>query len=273
MNGPKIIVETSPYWHYTIDYMMSSIEVAGFSAIELWAAAPHYCFADAPEAMKERCVEICDCAKTHRLTIPVFSPEQMVKYPWNIASPDPYLEKKSMEIVSSYIDDAVKFGSDTIRIGTGWQHLDRCSEKNRQRSLINFRKLSQKAAEAGLTVITGTSGRQIGSFAWDLPSLKAYVEETEMDNVKAAVTLPELREAGMSYVSCRDYFEGKLGHLYLADTGGTVPGSGSADAGAFIAECEREGYEGRLSLQISFRDCILTPDRWIFDSAAWLKNS
>ena len=79
MNRAKIIVETSPYWHYTIDYMMSSIEAAGFSAIELWTAAPHYCFADAPEAMKGRRAEICDCAKAHGLTIPVFSPEQMVK--------------------------------------------------------------------------------------------------------------------------------------------------------------------------------------------------
>jgi sugar phosphate isomerase/epimerase len=96
MNRAKIIVETSPYWHYTIDYMMSSIEAAGFSAIELWTAAPHYCFADAPEAMKGRRAEICDCAKAHGLTIPVFSPEQMVKYPWNIASPDPYMEKKSI---------------------------------------------------------------------------------------------------------------------------------------------------------------------------------
>ena len=166
-----------------------------------------------------------------------------------------------------------RFGADTIRIGTGWQHLDCSSEQNRQRSIANFRELAQQAAEAGLTVIAGTSGRQIGSFARDLPSLKAYLEEAGMENVKAAVTLPELREAGMSYVSCRDYFEGKLGHLYLADTGGTVPGSGSADAEAFVAECDKEGYEGRLSLQISFRDCILTPDRWIFDSAAWLKNS
>ena len=231
MNRAKIIVETSPYWHYTIDYMMSSIEAAGFSAIELWTAAPHYCFADAPEAMKGRRAEICDCAKAHGLTIPVFSPEQMVKYPWNIASPDP-----------------------------------------RQRSIANFRELAQQAAEAGLTVIAGTSGRQIGSFARDLPSLKAYLEEAGMENVKAAVTLPELREAGMSYVSCRDYFEGKLGHLYLADTGGTVPGSGSADAEAFVAECDKEGYEGRLSLQISFRDCILTPDRWIFESAAWINE-
>lgn len=272
MNRAKIIVETSPYWHYTIDYMMSSIEAAGFSAIELWTAAPHYCFADAPEAMKGRRAEICDCAKAHGLTIPVFSPEQMVKYPWNIASPDPYMEKKSMEIVSSYIKDAAEFGADTIRIGTGWQHLDCSSEQNRQRSIANFRELAQQAAEAGLTVIAGTSGRQIGSFARDLPSLKAYLEEAGMENVKAAVTLPELREAGMSYVSCRDYFEGKLGHLYLADTGGTVPGSGSADVEAFVAECDKEGYEGRLSLQISFRDCILTPDRWIFESAAWINE-
>lgn len=66
---------------------------------------------------------------------------------------------------------------------------------------------------------------------------------------------------------------GTLGHLYLADTGGTVPGKGDGAIKDFLTECEREGYEGRLSLQISFRDCILAPDKWIFESAEWLKNN
>ena len=58
MSRMKLIAETSPYWHYTLDYMMRSISAAGFPGMELWLASPHYCFAGAPEAMERRREEL-----------------------------------------------------------------------------------------------------------------------------------------------------------------------------------------------------------------------
>ena len=272
MSRIKLIVETSPYWHFTLDYMMSSIEACGFREMELWAAAPHYCFADAPSAQTERLREIKERIVAHNLAVPVFSPEQCVKYPWNIASPDPSMEKKSMAIVSRYVLDAAELGSSVIRIGTGWEHLDARSLKNRERSIRNMRILAEAAAELNLKVIVGTSGPQIGSFASDIRSLKKYVRDVGMNNVQAAVTFSEILDNGMTFSSCMDYFDGLLGHLYLSGTGGGVPGKDGSKAEGLLRECETERFKGYISLQITFRDCILTPDRSVFESADWLRK-
>ena len=120
MSRMKLIAETSPYWHYTLDYMMRSISAAGFPGMELWLASPHYCFAGAPEAMERRREELKTLMQASGLTAPVFSPEQMVKYPWNIASPDPAMEEKSLGILSGYLDDAAALGAKMLRVGTGW---------------------------------------------------------------------------------------------------------------------------------------------------------
>lgn len=272
MSRLKFLAETSPYWHYTLDYMMSSVASAGFGGAELWLASPHYCYVDAPAENAARRKEIKELLAKNSLEAPVFSPEQMVKYPWNIASPDPEMEKRSMDIVTGCLDDAVELGAKAVRVGTGWQHLDRQSGENRERSLRNLRAIAAEAEKRGLALLVGTCGRQIGSFAWDLPTLADYVKEIDRENVLAAVTLPELAEAGLDIPRCMELFGGRLGHVYLADRGGKVPGSTGDEMEAHLRALEAADFTGFVSVQITFRDCILTPDRWLFESARWLRE-
>ncbi len=133
MNRLKLVAETSPYWHYTLNCMMSSISSAGLGGVELWLASPHYCYVDAPEQNAARRRELKELLRQNRLEVPVFSSEQMVKYPWNI------------------------------------------------------------------------------------PTLAAYIKDTDRENILAAVTLLELAEAGLDNPGCVELFGGKLGHVYLED--------------------------------------------------------
>lgn len=272
MNRLKLIAETSPYWHYTLDYMMSSISSVGFSEMDFWTAAPHYCYADAPKEMRERLREIRGLMRVYDLKAPVFSPEQMVKYPWNIASPDPNMEKRSLEMVTGYLDDAAELGATMVRVGTGWQHLNQQNEENRRRSLCNLQKLADQAEERGLTLIVGTSSKQVGSFAKDLRSLSAYVKEVARGNVLAAVILAEIAENEMNLLECMELFEGRIGCFYLADRGGQVPGKTGDEMERLLTEIQKMDYSGYISVQISFRDCILSPDRWLMESAQWLRE-
>ena len=120
MNRLKLVADTSPYWHYTLNCMMSSISSAGLGGVELWLASPHYCYVDAPEQNAARRRELKELLRQNRLEVPVFSSEQMVKYPWNIASPAPEMEQQSMAIVTGYLEDATALGAKTVRVGTGW---------------------------------------------------------------------------------------------------------------------------------------------------------
>ena len=188
MNRLKLVADTSPYWHYTLNCMMSSISSAGLGGVELWLASPHYCYVDAPEQNAARRRELKELLRQNRLEVPVFSSEQMVKYPWNI------------------------------------------------------------------------------------PTLAAYIKDTDRENILAAVTLLELAEAGLDIPGCVELFGGKLGHVYLEDRGGKIPGSTGEEMEGYLRALEAANFSGFVSVQISFQDCILTPDRWLRESARWLQK-
>ncbi|MCI8815799.1 MAG: sugar phosphate isomerase/epimerase [Angelakisella sp.] len=150
--------------------------------------------------------------------------------------------------------------------------MGRQSGENREWSLKNLRALASEGKERGLALVVGTCGKQTGSFVWDLPTLAAYIKDTDRENILATVTLPELAEAGLDIPGCVELFGGKLGHVYLADRGGKIPGSTGEEMEGYLRALEAANFSGFVSVQISFQDCILTPDRWLLESARWLRK-
>lgn len=111
----QIGVVTSPYGHYTLEYALSSIAAAGFRNVELWAASPHYCYADyTPQERQQRREEIAALLRQNGLSMPVLYPEQMNKYTLNIAAAAPHTKKFSMDRILEYIDDAQFWGGRSL---------------------------------------------------------------------------------------------------------------------------------------------------------------
>ena len=66
--------------------------------------------------------------------------------------------------------------------------------------------------------------------------------------------------------------QGCVGHVHFADKGGKILGMGGADVDSELHLLETLGYDGLVSLNITFRDCCINPDRAVFPSAKWLKK-
>ena len=272
MKSEKLCAVTAPYWHFTLEYAMNSIASSGFRSLELWAASPHYCYAGCtPEERGERRQEILAMMDRYGLNMPVFYPEQMNKYPLNIASPEEEIRRFSLERVLEYVDDGAQFGAESMLLGTGWQHLDAPSPENRDRAVASIRAVSRRAEDRGITLLLEPASPVLGSFAWDLDSLVRLLEEVDRPNVKACLDLAGILDRGESVRSWYSALGGRVGHVHFAGRGGRDPGSGGEVSGALRA-LETLGYTGFLSLNITFRDCCLTPDREVFRSARWLKH-
>lgn len=273
MKSEKLCVVTTPYWHFSLEYAMNSIASSGFHNIEFWAASPHYCYADySGEERGARKREILALMERYGLKMPVFYPEQMNKYPLNIASADPFIRQFSLERVLEYVEDAVEFGAGAMMLGTGWQHLDAPKEENYQRAVESIRLVSDKAKQAGIRLFIEPAARTLGSFAWDLPSLKKLLEDVDRENVMACMDLAAVLDAGDSVIDWYTALEGKVGHIHFADKGGRVPGTNDGDVASALRALENLGYDGLLSLNITFRDCCLVPDRVVFATGKWLKH-
>ena len=259
-----------PYWHYTMEYGLRSMAACGFKNIEFWAASPQYCYSDyTPEERKARKREIIETMCDAGLKMPIFSPEQMDMYPLNIASPDMAIQRASMERILEYLDDAAEFGACAMTLGTGWQYLDMQDERSRARSIEFVQKIAEKAAPLKIDLLIAPMRQTSGAFVWNLESLGQYLQAVSMPNVKACIHLLD----AIGNTPWFDQFKGSLGLVHFSDLGGKTLGIGGADICGALHWLENSGYDGLTSLEITFRDCCVDPDRAVFSSAKWLKRN
>lgn len=269
----QIGVVTSTYGHYTLEYALSSIAAAGFCNAELWAASPHYCYADytLPERQQRR-EEIAALLKQNGLSMPVLYPEQMNKYTLNIAAAAPYTKTFSMDRILEYIDDAKFWGAQSMLLGTGWHHLDDPGPEKYQRSVAAIRQAAEYAAGQGITLLIEPAAPQTGTFAWDLSSLVRLLKDVDRENVKACLDLSSILDGADRVERWYKMLEGNVGHIHFADKGGRAPEDSGVLLMDELEQLERLGYNGTASVNITFRDCCLVPDRQIFLCGQWLKE-
>lgn len=271
----NISIVTMPYWHHTLNYGMESIRSCGFRNIEFWAASPHYCYTDCiPEERKFRKQYIISLMDAHGLKMPVLYPEQIERYAFiNIASSDEEIQKNSMKIMAEYMEDAVEFGAESMALSAGWQHMDTPEQENYHRSVMAVKKLSERAGELGLTLLIEPGNRITGTFIWNLGALRHFLEDVNMPNVKACLNTVVSMDGEASLKEWLNELEGRIGHIHFADAGGKTLGDGSADIERQLHLLEMLDYEGMVSLNITFRDCCINPDRAVFKSAKWLERN
>lgn len=269
----NIAVVTSPYGHFTLEYALASIAASGFRHIELWAASPHYCHMDytQQERMARR-EEIAVQMAEYHLDMPVLYPEQMNKYPLNIASASPYIHSFSMERIFEYIQDARYFHADSMLIGTGWYHLDAAGEEKYLRSVESLQRAADFAAEEGVGLLVEPASPHIGSFAWNLESLRRLLRDVKRDNVKACLDLARILDENQNVEDWYNQLDGAVGHIHFAQKGGRTLEADAVPVAQALHRLEKLGYQGTASLHITFRDCCLAPDRAVFQSGLWLKE-
>ena len=261
----RIGVVTSPYGHYTLEYALSSIAAAGFRNVELWAASPHYCYADyTPQERQQRREEIAALLRQNGLSMPVLYPEQMNKYTLNIAAAAPHTKKFSMDRILEYIDDAQFWGAQSMLLGTGWYHLDDPGPEKYQRSVAAIRQAAEHAAGRGITLLIEPAAPQTGTFAWDLSSLARLLKDVDSPWVKAGLDTVAMGVAGETP---RQWFE-TLGrdivHTHFIDGrpyGHLVWGDGLYPLEKYLDVLNEFGYEGLLGQEI-------TDGRYFDDPAA-----
>ena len=193
-------------------------------------------------------------------------------YTLNIAAAAPYTKTFSMDRILEYIDDAKFWGAQSMLLGTGWHHLDDPGPEKYQRSVAAIRQAAEYAAGQGITLLIEPAAPQTGTFAWDLSSLVRLLKDVDRENVKACLDLSSILDGADRVERWYKMLEGNVGHIHFADKGGRAPEDGGVLLMDELEQLERLGYNGTASVNITFRDCCLVPDRQIFLCGQWLKE-
>lgn len=156
----QVAMTNYPYFKYSLDYTLDSLERLGAEAIELYAVDPHFHIddCDIPQAMAIR-----RKLRDHGLQPICITPEQ-VKYPINIAAESAICRKRSLDVYTKVIQFANVLESPTVQFFAGWCPIDEREMKYDEywkRSAEAFSYLGDLAAGYGVTIVIESADKNL----------------------------------------------------------------------------------------------------------------
>lgn len=156
----QVAMTNYPYFKYSLNYTLDSLERLGAEAIELYAVDPHFHIDDCriPQAMA-----IKKKLRAHGLQPICITPEQ-VKYPVNIAAESVICRKRSLDVYTKVIQFANVLESPTVQFFAGWCPIDEREAKYGdywKRSVEAFSYLGDLAAGYGVTIVIESADKNL----------------------------------------------------------------------------------------------------------------
>lgn len=268
----QICVSNFPYYKYSLEYALDSLERMGGKYLEMYACDPHFHVDDCTLA-DARALKLK--IKNHGLTTMCFTPEQC-NYPVNIAAKNPVARKRSIEVYKKSIQFAAELDCHLCQFLAGFGCLDEKDEDIWQRSVEALEYLADIAKAYAVDIALETSPKAYTCLT-DTPKMKKMIEQVNRNNVFGIIDTAVL---GYSNETIGQAIEGLdhgrlLRHVHVGDgkpNGHFILGEAELDLCGMMAELDRAGYAHCLSLEILNPLYAENPEYAMKTSFEWLKN-
>ncbi len=268
----QIALSNFPYYKYSLDYALDSLQRQEAGPIEFYACDPHYYMGDASAAdtrvlkskLKERGLRVIN-----------WVPEQ-VKYPINIASTNPVRAQKSIEYYVKCIQAASELECPTVQFFAGWGTLDSRYEDTWKRSVAAVAYLSQVAKGYGVDLLL-EAAFDTDTVIYDTTRIKAMMQDVGADNLHALIDLYCLSVCGEDIDRALTNLDNQVSHVHFSDAGFTnissahmVPGEGNLDLDYIMNAFDRIDYKGYFSVEL-LAPYERHPEEAMRKTAQWLR--
>lgn len=268
----QICVSNFPYYKYSLEYALDSLERMGGKNLEMYACDPHFhvddCTLADVKALKRK-------IKTHGLRTACFTPEQC-NYPVNIAAKNPAARKRSIGVYKKSIEFAAELDCHLCQFLSGFGCLDEKDEDIWQRSREALEYLADIAKAYEIDIALETSPKSYTCLT-DTPKMRKMIEEVNRDNVFGIIDTAVLgysHETISQAIGALD--DGKLlRHVHVGDgkpNGHFILGEGELDLAGMMKELDQIGYGYCLSLEILNPLYVENAEHAMKTSFEWLKN-
>lgn len=232
------------YIRYPFSYFLDSAVRLGFSNIEIWGVAPHVFWEDltAQDIAKIK-MEI----ETRNLRVVCFCPEQNT-YPYNIASADAALRRRSVRYLQESIRLGAALGAQKILIcpGSSFYGGDNCDEWAYCRDSIE--KLLPAAEREQVTLVAETQSKHDCTFFNTAADQRRLLDEISHPRLKAMLDVSQMTQYGDTIADNLSILGNDLVHMHL-----TASYSDSLDLTLQGEELRRRHPNGRpLNTHINF---------------------
>ncbi len=268
LKASQVAVSNYPYFKYSLEYTLDSLERMGGSHMEFYACYPHLHVDDAGisqvKAVKKQ-------LRDHHLTPICFTPEQCL-YPVNIASRDVTARKRSLEIYVKSMEFASEMDIQLCQFLSGFGCLDEKDEDIWKRAVESVSYLGRIAEGYGLTIALETSPKEYTATV-TAKDIVRLIKDVKSPAVKGMIDTATLGFADETMEGAIADLGPYLRHVHVGDgkpNGHFALGEGELDLPHMMDELDKAGYDHYLSLEILNNLYTRNPEYAMKKSFDWL---
>lgn len=264
------VYSSFPVWlpAYPLDETIKRLARIGYEGIEIGAASPH---AYPDYLSRERRQEIKRVLDDNGIALSSLLPAPGGGPGFNPASPLLEERRNTVDQYKKLIDLSVEWGGKTILYLAGWQIYGVTREQAWEWSRQILCEIAPIAADHGQTLVVEPQPAD-GNLVESCDDAIQMMRESGAPNVKLMLdTLHVMyrNEVLTDYV----YQMGQnLRHIHLSDLDRLPPGAGRGDFVSLIAALKEIGYDGYLTMEISFNRRDVEPDQVARQAYEYIKS-
>lgn len=269
----QIALSNYPYYKYSLNYTLDSLQRLGAKAIELYACDPHFhiddCGLPQVAAIKKNLA-------AHGLHPICLTPEQ-VKYPINIGSINPVRRKSSVETYTKAIQFAHELECPKVQFHAGVGTLDDSYDNAWMRSADSLSYLADIAEGYGVMIVM-ESARPITTVLISSVKVAKMIEEINsrclrgmidtltlvLCNEDVDTAIKNIGVENMCHFHFSDVKTKEQQNLHL------IPGEGDMDLEHVLQALDEINYSGYITLEM-MSPYEYVPEEATRKGAEWLR--
>lgn len=266
----QIATANYPYYKWSLDYTLNSLESIGCKNMEFYACAPHFHVDDSD---MNDCRAVKKKLKDHHLTPICFTPEQCM-YPINIAAKNVNARKRSLDVYRRSLEFASEMEIPVCQFLSGFGCLDENDDDIWKRAVESVAALAVIAEAYGIDIALETSPKEYTATD-TCKKIAQMIKDVGSPNIKGMIDTATLGFMNETIEGAVADLGDNFRHLHVGDgvpNGHFAIGEGKLDIAHMFDVIDETGYKYAISLEILNDRYVRCPEEAMKKSYEWLVN-
>ena len=264
----NIAIMNIHYFFYTMEHFLDTMAFLDMKKIDLWAGYPHLLL---EKGCEPEVKAIRQSAESRGMEIVCCTPEQ-IRYPFNIASTEEAVRRRSVDYLSFALEMTAEMGAKLFQVVPGFGFFDQPLSDAWNCCRDSLRVLGEKAEPLDITVVVEPLQLVESNLIVDRFTAKKMLDEVDHPCVKGMVDTCHMAKKGETLASYFDLLGKDIRHIHLNDEDQVPWGEGNLPLQTYLDTLAAYDYEHYMTLEICSHPHHIEADDALRANVAYVKK-
>lgn len=249
----KLAISTFVYLNYPLDEAIRHSAAAGYEGVDIWGGRPHAYRRDLSETEIR---SLNHLLASLNLAVASFIPAQF-RYPTCLCSNNEAIRRDSVAYIQESIETAAELGAPVVSVCPGHSLHGQGTNDAWGRLSESLAAICESAMQYGMRIAIEPADRYETDLIQTTADARRMIAEIGQTNLGVVLDTGHAHVVGEPIAEAVRALGDRLFHVHVDDNNGVrdqhlIPGEGSFDLASCIAVLQDAGYEGFLSVELSW---------------------